>query len=140
MLLVTLGGAMEAIAKFREVAFVLMLGLFIQTIGAVVAVLNASVTPILAGFLISLVMQHALQVALCGRSGLINYRNLARQYLLAFLFALAVAMAGLSVGLAFGESPILGLVVLPCVGLVAAALIRRYWRVFPPVAIFMRRW
>ena len=140
MLFVTLGGAMEAIARFREVALVLGVGLLTQSVGAVIAVLNASVTPILAGLLISLVMQHALQVALCARSGLINYRDLARQYFFALLFSMAVVLGVASVGFAFGKSPLVGFLVLATEALIVVASTWRYWRVFPPVAIFRRRW
>ena len=93
---VILGSALEATGRFRGVWPARIAGLVVLVLASVITLVEHSVAPVIAGFLVAPLVGHALQLRYVRRSAIFSVERLLREYLRILLVS---ACAGLATAL-----------------------------------------
>jgi O-antigen/teichoic acid export membrane protein len=90
-------GALEVLARFEWIWVGHALAIFVNAVGGLWAWRSGSVVPILAGALAAWALVHSLHLWLCGRTGLLQIRNLARHYAAVTVFSIVAGALSFAV-------------------------------------------
>ena len=140
MLSVTLGLALEATANFRWVTATHLSSLGINAGAAAIALQVESIAPVVAGLILSSVVQHGVHVVLCARAGYIQGARVARGYGAAASVSAAIALPLVVVTWVTDFGPLATLAITTAVVLLIASILLALRRKLPPLQIVRRYW